>query len=108
MNDEMTGRNDAELENRRNPRVPVNFNVEIEGRTALGKSFRTEARAVKVSCAGATLIANVIVEAGITVHITTPFGAVFEAQVNGTWVNEADGEQRVGVKLIHPPTWLSE
>jgi len=61
-----------------------------------------------VSRAGATLIADVIVEPGAAVRLTTPFGSVFEGEVNGIWVNEADGQQRVGVKLIRPKSWLSE
>lgn len=108
MNNEMTGRSDEGSINRRNPRVPVNFDVEIEGQTRRGVLFRVAAKAELVSSFGATLIADVIVESGAAVRLTTPFGAVFEAEVNGIWVNEADGQQRVGVKLIRPQTWISE
>ena len=108
MNEELTVRSNEGLRNRRNPRVPVNFDVEIEGQTLQGDVFRVDARAELVSCAGATLITDLIVEPGAKLRLSAPFGSVFEAEVNGIWVNEADGQQRVGVKLIRPPTWFSD
>ena len=108
MNNEMTGRRDEGLRNRRNARVPVNFDVEIEGTTHSGELFRVNAKAELVSCAGATLITDLTVEPGTAVRLTAPFGSGFEAEVNGIWTNESDGQQRVGVKLIRPSTWLSD
>jgi hypothetical protein len=96
------------LENRRNARVPVNFDVEIEGQTSHGDAFCVDAKAELISCAGATLITDVMVERGAALRLTAPFGSVFEAEVNGIWMNEADGHQRLGIKLIRPPTWLSD
>jgi len=108
MSDEMTVRSNEGLRNRRNARVPVSFHIKIEGQTSHGDAFHVDAKAELVSCAGATLITDVIVERGAAVRLTAPFGSVFEAEVNGIWTNEADGQQRVGVKLIRPPTWLSD
>ena len=108
MNYETSVRGNEGFQNRRNARVPVNFEVAIEGHDRKGDKFHVDAKAELVSCAGATLITDVIVERGTALLLKAPFGSVFEAEVNGIWMNEADGHQRVGVKLIRPPTWLSD
>lgn len=92
----------------RSPRVPVNFTVELEGRTVGGEPFRVEAEAVKVSRGGATLITDVEVEAGSRVRLTPPFGRSLDAEVNGVWTDEADGRQHIGVKLLDPNGWFAE
>jgi hypothetical protein len=92
----------------RSPRVPVNFAVEIEGRTASGDTFRASAEAVRVSRGGATLITDARVEAGATLRLTPPFGRTLRAEVNGVWTDEADGRQRIGVKLLEENGWFAE
>jgi len=108
MNNETAIGSNEGLGSRRNARVPVNFAVEIEGQTPYGEIFRVDAKAELVSCAGATLVTDVIVEQGTALRLTAPFGSAFDAEVTGIWMNQADGRQRVGVKLIRPPTWLSD
>jgi hypothetical protein len=92
----------------RSPRVPVNFTVELEGRTRAGQPFRTSAEAVLVSRGGATLITDVEVETGLPLRLTPPFGRTLEAEVNGVWTDETDGKQRIGVKLLDKNGWFAE
>lgn len=92
----------------RSPRVPVNFTVELEGQTAGGDPFKISAEAVRVSRGGATLITDVPVEAGARVRLTPPFGRSLDAEVNGVWTDEADGQQRIGIKLLDPNGWFAE
>ncbi len=92
----------------RNPRVPVSFAVELEGQTAAGESFRVRAEAVRISRAGATVISDVDVAAGTSIRITPPAGRSLAAEVNGVWVDDADGLQRVGIKLLDPNGWFAE
>src|SRR5256885_17143062 len=81
----------------RSPRVPVNFTVELEGRTRMGEPFYVHAAAVKVSRGGATLVTDAALEVGSVVRLTPPFGRTIEAEVNGIWTDDADGKQRIGV-----------
>ena len=76
----------------RSPRVPVNFTVELEGKTAGGEPFHVTAEAVRVSRGGATLVTDVRVESGAGVRLTPPFGRALDAEVNGVWPDEADGQ----------------
>lgn len=92
----------------RSPRVPVNFSVEVEGTTESGEPFRVRAEAVRISRSGATLITNARVENDAVLRLTPPFGRTLEAQVNGVWIDAADGLQRVGVKLLDPAGWFAE
>ena len=92
----------------RSPRVPVNFPVELEGRTTADQPFRISAEAVRVSRGGATLITEIEVEPGTRVQLTPPFGRALSAEVNGVWVDETDGRQRIGVKLLEENGWFAE
>jgi hypothetical protein len=92
----------------RSPRVPVNFAVELEGQSEAGKPFHVQAEAVRVSRGGATLITDVVIEAGATVRLTPPFGRALDAEVNGVWIDEEDGRQRIGVKLLNENGWFAE
>ena len=92
----------------RSPRVPVSFTVELEGSDAAGKSFHVQAEAVRVSRGGATLITDVAVGTGTVVRLTPPFGRSLEAEVNGVWKAETDGQQRIGVKLLDENGWFAE
>ena len=92
----------------RSPRVPVNFTVELEGRTDGGEPFRTNAEAVLVSRGGATLITDAPVGVGTLVRLTPPFGRTLEAEINGVWIDETDGLQRIGLKLLDQNGWFAE
>lgn len=92
----------------RSPRVPVNFTVELEGRTASGEGFRVTAEAVRVSRGGATLVTDIPVAAGTPVRVTPPFGRALQAEVNGVWSDESDGRQRIGIRLLDPDGWFAE
>ncbi len=109
MNDESKRENAVFPPQRpRSPRVPVNFTVEVEGHTDGGDSFRVSAEAVRVSRGGATLITDVVVSEGAVVRLTPPFGRTLEAEVNGVWIDDADGHQRIGVKLLDQNGWFAE
>jgi len=92
----------------RNRRVPVDFSLILEGHTSAGEQFSVRADAVRVSRSGATLITDAAVEPGSTVVLKPPFGRVLEAEVNGVWVDEADHQQRIGVKLVNQSGWFAE
>lgn len=92
----------------RSPRVPVNFTVELEGNSADSKTFHTTAEAVRVSRGGATLITDLPLKVGMTVRLTPPFGRALDAEVNGVWTDDADGRQRIGVRLLDPHGWFAE
>jgi hypothetical protein len=93
---------------KRSPRVPVNFAVNIEGRTAKGELFNVQGEAERVSRSGATIIADVEVAKGAQVYLTPPFGKVLEAEVNGVWVDEQDKRQRIGIKFLTDDGWFAE
>lgn len=92
----------------RSPRVPVEFALEVEGNTPEGKQFRVNAQAVKISRGGATLIFDADVEVGSVVKLIPPFGGQLEAEVNGVWTDEMDGQRRIGVKLLAADGWFAE
>lgn len=92
----------------RSPRVPVDFTVELEGRSPDGTPFQVQAAAVKVSRGGATLITDVSLAVGALVRLTPPFGRRLEAEVNGVWTDDTDGKQRIGVKLLEPNGWFAD
>ncbi len=107
MNDG-SNREDARAQRPRSPRVPVNFNVELEGLTTAGEPFQTRAEAVRISRGGATIITDVAVDVGAILRVTPPFGRVLDAEVNGIWTDATDGRQRIGVKLLEPDGWFAE
>ena len=92
----------------RSPRVPVNFTVELEGDDARGKRFQVTAEAVRVSRGGATLITDVPARTGLKLRLTPPFGRALDAEVNGVWTDDADGRQRIGIRLLDPNGWFAE
>lgn len=92
----------------RSPRVPVEFAVVLEGHTPEGEQFQSDAIAVRVSRGGATLLTDASVEVGATVRLTPPYGRTIEAEVNGVWTDDADGKQRIGVKLLDSDGWFAE
>lgn len=92
----------------RSPRVPVEFALDVEGTDAAGKSFQAKATATKISRGGATLLIDVDVAVGSTVQLVPPFGGKLTAEVNGAWVDEIDGNRRIGVKLLDSNGWFAE
>ena len=108
MNKEMNREPEAPAQRPRSPRVPVDFAVELEGRTPGGEPFHVQAEAVRVSRGGATLITDAAVELGTVVRLTPPFGRSIDAEVNGVWTDDADGKQRIGVKLLDANGWFAE
>ena len=92
----------------RSPRVPVEFALEVEGTDSTGNPFQATAKAVKISRGGATLLMDVDVAVGSTVKLAPPFGGKLEAEVNGSWIDDIDGNRRVGVKLLDANGWFAE
>jgi hypothetical protein len=92
----------------RNPRVPVEFALEVKGTNSAGIPFHVRAQAVKISRGGATILINVEITPGSVVRLTPPFGRELDAEVNGAWTDEIDGRQRIGVKLIDQNGWFAE
>jgi hypothetical protein len=108
MSEETNAEGTPRSQRPRSPRVPVNFTVELEGRSDAGEPFRVTAEAVRVSRGGATLVTDVAVSAGVPLRLTPPFGRSLAAEVNGVWTDEADGRQRIGVRLLDPDGWFAE
>ena len=92
----------------RSPRVPVEFALEEEGRTTAGDSFNLQAKAIKVSRSGATIILEAEVALGSIVRLTPPFGRELDAEINGVWTDQIDGRRRIGVKLLDEDGWFAE
>ena len=108
MNEETKSETASPAQRPRSPRVPVNFSVEIEGSDDAGQPFSVSAEAVRVSRGGATLITEASVKVGTIVRLTPPFGRALDAEVNGVWLEEADGRQRIGVRLLDQNGWFAE
>ena len=92
----------------RSPRVPVEFALEVEGTDAAGQPFQAKAKATKISRGGATLLIDVDVAVGSTVQLVPQFGGKLTAEVNGSWLDEIDGNRRIGVKLLDANGWFAE
>jgi hypothetical protein len=108
MSEESRPEESVRTQRPRSPRVPVDFTVELDGVAVNGLPFHAQAAAVKVSRGGATLITDAPLQVGARVRLTPPFGRSLEAEVNGVWMDEADGKQRVGVKLLEPNGWFAD
>lgn len=92
----------------RSPRVPVEFALEVEGKTPTGEPFHVKAQAVKISRGGATILIDQELAVGSVIKLTPPFGHKLDAEVNGVWTDEIDSRQRVGVKLLDTDGWFAE
>jgi len=92
----------------RSPRVPVEFALDVEGTDASGNPFQTRATATKISRGGATIAIDVDIAVGSVVKLVPPFGGKLEAQVNGSWTDDIDGNRRIGVKLLDEHGWFAE
>lgn len=108
MNDERATAIVPRSQRPRNPRVPVEFALEVRGTDVAGKSFHLRAQAVKISRGGATIIVDAEVKPGAVVRLTPPFGRELDAEVNGAWTDEIDGRKRIGVKLLDNDGWFAE
>ena len=92
----------------RSPRVPVEFALDVEGIDRSGQQFQTKATATKISRGGATLLIDVDIALGSILKLTPTFGGTLEAEVNGSWTDEIDGNRRIGVKLLEADGWFAE
>ena len=92
----------------RSPRIPVEFDLEVEGKDVLGNAFQAKAKATKISSRGATLLIDVDVPIGSTVELTPASGGKLTAEVNGSWIDDIDGSRRIGVKLLDANGWFAE
>jgi hypothetical protein len=92
----------------RSPRVPVEFAVDVEGTDVSGNAFAAKAKATKISRGGATLLLDVDVPIGSTVKLVSQFGGTLTAEVNGSWIDDLDGDRRIGVKLLGANGWFPE
>lgn len=92
----------------RSPRVPVEFALEVQGKTVGGEPFKVKAQAIKISRAGATIVLDADVPMGSIVKLTPPFGRDLDAEVNGVWTDQIDGRRRIGVKLLDEDGWFAE
>jgi hypothetical protein len=108
MNENDSRRDIASSQRPRSPRVPVEFSLVVEGNDRLGKPFQTNAKATKISRGGATLVIDVDLAMGTIVKLVPPFGGTLEAEVNGSWVDDIDGNRRIGVKLLDANGWFAE
>ena len=88
--------------------MPVEFALDVEGTDASGKPFQAKAKATKISHGGATLLIDVDVAIGSTVKLVPQFGGKLTAEVNGSWIDEIDGNRRIGVKLLDAHGWFAE
>ena len=101
-------RGDVASQRPRSPRVPVEFALDVEGTDASGESFTAKAKAIKISRGGATLLMDVDVAVGSQVKLVPPFGGKLNAEVNGSWIDDIDGNRRIGVKLLDDNGWFAE
>lgn len=108
MNDATKEKSGGPSQRPRSPRVPVDFTVELEGRNIKGELFKVQARAIKVSRGGATLVTDVPLAIGSLVQVTPPFASPLEAEVNGIWAEEAEQMPCIGIKLLHANGWFAE
>lgn len=92
---------------RRNKRVRVRFPVRIEMPLDDGRSRVLHAHTVVVSHAGATLDTDETIPLGMGLQVSPPFGGTLLAEVNGAWVDEETGRQRVSIRLLDPVSWTS-
>ena len=110
MKDQDLPMDSAASQRPRSPRVPVAFDLTLEGTDEAGKSFSVKAQATKISRGGATIALEdrVDIALGSKVTLVPPFGGQLEAEVNGSWDDELDSRRRIGVKLLSDEGWFSE
>jgi hypothetical protein len=82
--------------------------LDVEGSDREGNAFQAKATATKISRGGATLLIDVDVPIGSVLKLVPPFGNSLEGEVNGSWIDEIDGNRRIGVKLLNADGWFAE
>lgn len=108
MNENDSRREITSSQRPRSPRVPVEFSLDVEGSDRAGNPFQAKATATKISRGGATLVIDVDVALGSILKLVPPFGGALEAEVNGCWNDDIDGNKRIGVKLLDADGWFAE
>ena len=110
MNDQNPPVETAASQRPRSPRVPVAFDLTVEGNDETGKPFAVKGQATKISRGGATIALEnrVDVSIGAVVTLVPPFGGKLDAEVNGSWDDELDNRRRIGVKLLANDGWFGE
>jgi hypothetical protein len=108
MNENDSRRDSSSSQRPRSPRVPVEFPLDVEGSDREGNAFQAKATATKISRGGATLLIDVDVPIGSVLKLVPPFGNSLEGEVNGSWIDEIDGNRRIGVKLLNADGWFAE
>lgn len=110
MNEKDSREETASSQQPRSPRVPVAFDLTVEGTDEKGNPFSVKAQATKISRGGATIALDdrVNVALGSVVTLVPPFGGKLEAEVNGAWDDELDSRRRIGVKLLANEGWFGE
>ena len=82
--------------------------MDVEGSDHEGKPFHAKATATKISRGGATLLIDVDIPIGSILKLVPPFGNTLEGEVNGSWIDDIDGNRRIGVKLLGADGWFAE
>ena len=110
MDDKNSREETASSQRPRSPRVPVAFDLTVEGTDETGKPFSVKGQATKISRGGATIALDdrINVDLGAVVTLVPPFGGKLEAEVNGSWDDELDSRRRIGVKLLANDGWFGE
>lgn len=110
MNDKNSRGETASSQRPRSPRVPVAFDLGLEGTDQAGEPFAVRGQATKISRGGATIALeqHVDIPLGSIVTLVPPFGGKLEAEVNGSWNDELDKRPRIGVKLLAADGWFAD
>jgi hypothetical protein len=110
MNDKNSRAETAASQRPRSPRVPVAFDLGVEGTDRAGNTFAVKGQATKISRGGATIALDTQVDValGSTVTLVPPFGGKVEAEVNGSWDDDLDKRRRIGVKLLAADGWFAD
>lgn len=97
-------------EQRRNPRVPVNFTVEIEGVAEDGTPYSFGGTTESISKSGATVVVpagQVPVKAGEEVQVKSSFSGAQRAIINAIWQEAGDVKStKLSIRLADGAVWL--
>lgn len=96
------------LQRPRSPRIPAALDLELIGADATGLAFQTRVQTIKISYRGATIATDITLQTGATLRVVPKHWPALKAEVTGVWINEPDGRQYIGLKLLHPDGWFAE
>jgi len=82
---------------------PVGLAREVERALPLGRR-----RHLATQGDHSIAVVDVDVALGSQVKLVPPFGGKLEAEVNGSWIDDIDGNRRIGVKLLDANGWFAE